>query len=144
MRKQKSIRQPEFFFEAKPRGRRLPKIGEQLLEAQLPVPHEEYSFAAHVGRGWRFDYAWPEFKVAYEREGATWGKQVTDTEGNTHRVVGGRHTSGAGVDKDAEKYNRAATLGWIVIRGTASTERSGQAIRDLTLALRTRGWKASL
>ncbi len=141
MRKQKSIRQPEFFFDATTRSRRLPKIGEQLLEAGIPVPCEEYAFAAHVGRQWRFDWCWPEFKVAYEREGATWGKRITAADGNTYRVAVGRHTTGKGVDGDAEKYNRAATFGWVVIRGTASTERNGQAIRDLVNALHARGWR---
>jgi hypothetical protein len=144
VRKQKSIRQPELFAEqitARRRPSSLPEIGKQLLEQALPVPLEEYSFASHLGRAWRFDWAWPDYQVAYEREGATWGKQITGIDGKTHRVVAGRHTSGAGVDKDAEKYNTAARLGWVVVRGTASTERSGQAIRDLELALIARGWR---
>jgi hypothetical protein len=140
VKRQKSIRQPDLFPVQK-RGRALPKIGEQLLEAGLPVPHEEYHFAKHVGREWRFDYAWLKFKVAYEREGATWGRVVVDAKGKKHRTVAGRHTSGAGVDADAEKYNLAAILGWVVIRGTASTERSGRAVAELEAALRARGWK---
>lgn len=144
MRKQKSIRQPELFAaQRRGRGSGLPKIGEQLLDRALPTPHEEYSFAVHLGRQWRFDWAWPAFKVAYEREGATWGRTVTDEEGAKWRVVSGRHTSGKGVDADAEKYNAAATLGWLVIRGTASTERSGRAIDELERALTSRGWRRS-
>jgi len=142
MRKQKSIRQPELFAaQRRGRGSGLPKIGEQLLDAGLPVPAEEYEFAKALGRAWRFDWCWPDYRVAYEREGATWGKVVVDAGGKKHRTVAGRHASGAGMDKDAEKYNAAARLGWVVIRGTASTERNGQAIRDLALALRAKGWK---
>lgn len=144
VRKHKSIRQPELFAEqvtARRRPSSLPEIGKQIIERGLPTPLEEYAFAAALGRAWRFDYCWKDYRVAYEREGATWGKVVTDAAGNKHRVVAGRHTSGAGVDKDAAKYNAAARLGWVVIRGTASTERNGQAIRDLELALRTKGWR---
>ena len=142
MRKHKSIRQPELFAERRTaRGGTLPAIGRQLEDHGLPMPAEEYAFAAQLGRAWRFDWAWPAYQVAYEREGATWGKRVVDQAGKVHRVVAGRHASGAGIDKDAEKYNAAARLGWVVIRGTASTERNGQAIRDLELALRTKGWR---
>jgi len=144
VRKHKSIRQPELFAEqvtARRRPSSLPEIGKQLLERQLPVPLEEYEFAKALGRLWRFDYAWVEYRVAYEREGATWGKHVLGADGQQYRVANGRHATGAGMDKDAEKYNCAARLGWVVIRGTASTERNGQAIRDLELALRTKGWR---
>ncbi len=55
-------------------------------------------------RRWRFDMAWPESKIALEIEGGVWS--------------GGRHTRGAGFIKDAEKYNRAAMMGWRVLRIT--------------------------
>jgi very-short-patch-repair endonuclease len=53
---------------------------------------------------WRFDYAWPEQRIAIEQEGGVW--------------VMGRHSRGYGMVKDAEKYNRAALEGWIVLRFT--------------------------
>ena len=43
-------------------------------------------------------------KIAIESEGGTW--------------IGGRHTRGVGFANDAEKYNEAAALGWIVLRYT--------------------------
>jgi len=46
--------------------------------------------------------AWPEAKIALEIEGGVWS--------------GGRHTSSAGFVKDMAKYNRAACLGWRVLR----------------------------
>lgn len=110
------------------RRRELPKFCEQLLERKLPVPQEEYSFGVLVGRQWRFDYAWPAFKVAYEYEGGTYGKFS-------------RHTSGQGHDDDCDKYNRAQVLGWIVIRGTAKSESDGRAIADVVAALKARGWR---
>jgi hypothetical protein len=42
--------------------------------------------------------------VALEVEGGVW--------------TGGRHTRGAGFLKDVEKYNRAAVLGWRLLRVT--------------------------
>lgn len=67
-----------------------------------PAPVTEYRFDAE--RHWRFDFAWPARKVAVEIEGATWTR--------------GRHTRGAGFEKDAEKYNAATLLGWRVLRFT--------------------------
>jgi very-short-patch-repair endonuclease len=70
----------------------------------LAVPETEYRFDA--SRKWRFDYAWPKWKVALEVEGGVW--------------TGGRHTTGAGFTKDMEKYNAAASQGWRVLRVTPS------------------------
>lgn len=66
----------------------------------LPPPVAEHRFEPE--RRWRFDYAWPDAKVALEVEGGVWS--------------GGRHTSSAGFVKDMAKYNRAAVLGWKVLR----------------------------
>ena len=68
----------------------------------LPKPVTELRFAPP--RRWRFDYAWPDKKIALEVEGGVWS--------------GGRHTRGAGFLKDIEKYNEAACLGWRVVRCT--------------------------
>ncbi len=53
-------------------------------------------------RRWRFDFANPDKKLAVEIEGGIFSR--------------GRHTRGAGYLKDLEKYNRAAILGWAVLR----------------------------
>jgi hypothetical protein len=71
----------------------------------------EYVFAPP--RMWRFDYARPDAKVAVEIEGGTW--------------VRGRHVTGAGYSRDAEKYNVAQLRGWIVIRLTSDMLRSDAA-----------------
>jgi hypothetical protein len=69
---------------------------------QLPVPLAEYRFAPP--RRWRFDWAWPEQRVALEIEGGVF--------------VRGRHSRGAGMVADMEKYNEAACRGWRVVRYT--------------------------
>lgn len=68
----------------------------------LPTPLSEYRF--HPKRRWRFDYAWPAYRLALELEGGVW--------------VGGRHINPKGFIADLEKYNTAAILGWRVIRVT--------------------------
>lgn len=70
------------------------------VQMGLPAPVSEHKFADD--RRWRIDYAWPEAKIALEVEGGVWS--------------GGRHTSSAGFARDMEKYNRAAVLGWRVLR----------------------------
>ena len=57
----------------------------------------EYRF--HPDRRWRFDFAWPDSLIAVEVDGNAW-----------HTKGGGRH----GTDKDREKINAAAALGWRV------------------------------
>jgi very-short-patch-repair endonuclease len=74
----------------------------QILTAGLPQPVKEYKF--HPTRKWRVDFAFVDKKLMIEVEGGSWN--------------GGRHVSGSGFEKDAEKYNEAAILGWTVIRVT--------------------------
>ena len=74
---------------------------ERLLRSVgLPAPVREHRF--HPVRRWRFDYAWPEQRVALEVDGGVW--------------TGGRHTRGAGFIKDMEKLNAATVAGWRVVR----------------------------
>lgn len=81
------------------------------------APTIEFRF--HPTRQWRFDFAWPEFKVALECEGAVW--------------VRGRHTRGSGFVKDLEKYNTATALGWRLLRvqpGDLLTQATADLIRE--------------
>lgn len=74
---------------------------EQIRRAGLPMPEREYP----TGFGkTRFDFAWPEIKLAVEVEGGTW--------------VTGRHSRGTGYAQDIKKYNAAQLAGWRVIRVT--------------------------
>lgn len=90
-----------------------------LQDAKLPLPWAEYKFDAE--RKWRFDFAWPEKKIAAECEGGIWTK--------------GRHTRGSGYLKDCEKYNAAAVQGWKVLRFPMDLVNDGTAIRTLKEAL---------
>ena len=80
------------------------------------LPEREFKF--HPKRKWRFDFAFPDVKIAVEIEGGVWS--------------GGRHTRAGGFTKDCEKYNAAALLGWRVFRFTSDMVTSGNAI-DIVL-----------
>lgn len=70
----------------------------------LPDPTPEYRF--HKTRKWRFDYAWPQLKVAVEINGGSF--------------VQGRHNRGAALISEYDKLNEAQRLGWVVLQfGTA-------------------------
>lgn len=70
-------------------------------------------FRFHDTRKWRFDFAWPDIKLAVEIQGGIW--------------LGGRgaHTSAKGVARDSEKLLEAVMLGWRVIPATPSMVKSG-------------------
>ena len=90
---------------------RLQLLLQHLKEHKIPSPEIEYTFAP--GRKWRFDMAWPGGKLAVEIEGGMW--------------IGGRHTRPSGYLKDLEKYNRAAILGWKLLRVTYDQIEDGSA-----------------
>ena len=90
---------------------------------RMLIPLErEYKF--HVTRKWRFDYAFPKLKIAFEYEGQAYqgGKS--------------RHTTITGFKNDCEKYNEAVIAGWQVLRFTAEMIRSGMAYRQIEEVLK--------
>lgn len=96
-----------------------------LRQHKLPEATPEYRF--HGTRKWRFDYAWPRWKVALEVEGGVW--------------TGGRHTSGVGFAKDIEKYNHAAAMGWLVLRCEPKNLNKAETFAYIKAALEAHGWK---
>lgn len=91
--------------------------------AGLPDFVPELQF--HPTRKWRFDYAWPQRKIALEVHGGVFKKS--------------RHTTGAGFTKDREKMNEAQLHGWIVIEVTTEQLTSGEARGLVARALALRG-----
>ncbi len=99
----------------------------------LPKPRRQYCFAreavgdlphppARAGmrqrlkkvglQDWRFDFAWPEAKLAVEIDGGQFAPS------------GGRHNS----DEDRAKLNAAAEFGWRVLRYSPAMLRDPQAV----------------
>ena len=89
--------------------------------SRLPVPVQEYRF--DPSRRWRFDFAYPDKKLAIEVEGGVY--------------TGGRHVRIGGFENDAEKYNTAALMGWMVLRFTPKMIDSGLALMQIERAMRS-------
>lgn len=81
-------------------------------------PVREYIF--HPKRKWRFDFYFPEFKIAIEVEGG----------------YGGRHQRIGGFASDCVKYDHAAIMGILVLRFTTQMVMSGEAIEMTLEAIR--------
>jgi very-short-patch-repair endonuclease len=106
---------------------------ETLLAVQLEqagIPFErEYRF--HESRKWRADFAIRRYQLGgipslllIEVDGGSW--------------VAGRHTRGSGFEKDAEKLNAAAELGYRVLRYTPRMIESGEALEQIRRILSMR------
>ena len=73
-------------------------------------------------RNWRFDFTFPGM-LAVEVDGGTkFGKS--------------RHSRGSGYEEDCRKLNRAAILGWRVLRFSTAMVLSGEAINTVESALK--------
>ncbi|MBU6955892.1 endonuclease domain-containing protein [Hahella sp. HN01] len=98
---------------------------------KLPEPVREYRF--HPVRRWRFDFAWPDYRIAAEVEGITcYGRNKNGT------LKLGRHQTAKGVSADMEKYAEAMALGWSVFRCDAKLINSGRAVEVITQMMKLR------
>ena len=68
--------------------------------AGLPEPAQQFRF--HPVRRWRADFAWPDAMLLVEVDGATWSR--------------GRHTRGAGFERDSKRRTGDALSGWCSFR----------------------------
>ncbi|WP_245693507.1 endonuclease domain-containing protein [Deferrisoma camini] len=96
------------------------ELAVQVQVAGLPEPEREFRF--HPARKWRFDFSWPDRRLAVEVEGGVWTQ--------------GRHVRGQGFEADCEKYAEAVAMGWRVMRVTPRQIRDGRALDWITRALR--------
>jgi hypothetical protein len=87
----------------------------------LPAAVREYKF--HPKRNWRFDFAWPQWKVAAELQGGL--------------GMGGRHTRGASLVLEYDKLNEAQVLGWKVFLFAWAHIENLDILRLLEAVLRT-------
>lgn len=79
-----------------------PALNTLLEWCGLPLPIAEHRWDEIEGRKWRWDFSWPEHKVAVE------------VDGGGH--IRGRHHRPKGRDDDNEKQNEAVRQGWRVLR----------------------------
>jgi very-short-patch-repair endonuclease len=89
----------------------------------LPAPVRELRFSKLTNRLWRFDFAWPDLKIAVEIEGLT--HYGTNADGSRKTS---RHQTAKGYQSDLDKYNQAAIEGWRVLRFSQHQVKSGVAI----------------
>ena len=87
--------------------------GEEMLALHLrsygiPVVRQQ-AFAEHLGRAFRFDFSFPEHRLAVEVDGAV------------HRIK-------ARFRADLERHNLAQVLGWRVLRFSTADIASAKAI----------------
>jgi len=118
--------------------KRYPSKAEQLFAFQcaaekLPSHVREYCFALSIGRAWRFDFAWPDLKVAVEIEGLV--KRFI----NGKPYMLGRHATFSGFTEDCIKYANANILGWHVLRFNQALVKDGSAI-ELTAQMFVKPW----
>lgn len=96
----------------------------------IPEPVCEFQF--HPKRKWKFDFAWPELKIALEIEGGVWKRG------------GGRHNRGKGFLRDLEKYNEATQHGWRLLRTTPELFEDGSAMIQVRRLVRSvKSWTKS-
>jgi len=93
--------------------------------AGMPEPQLEFKF--DLIRKWRFDFGWPDCKIAIEINGG--GKR-------------GRHASIKGMASDCEKTNRAVIQGWRVLTYTVIQMKDPMQICADLIALRLSDAKA--
>jgi very-short-patch-repair endonuclease len=85
---------------------------QQCAALGLPTPETEVRF--HPVRKWRADYLWRQERLICEVDGGVF--------------VQGRHSRGAGIEKDVEKFAEAMALGYRVLRVTTRHVKNGQAV----------------
>lgn len=94
-------------------------VSTMLVALGFPAPVAEYRFAPP--RRWRFDFAWPDQRVALEIQGGLFSR--------------GRHVRGAALLKEHEKLNESAALGWRVVFATPQNVYEPHVLSRLRRAL---------
>jgi len=99
----------------KPDLRNTPETQFESILIQLKIPYErEYVFSKK--NKWRFDFAIPEKKLAFEVDGGLYKKQKwKDRQGNIRTHEGGRHLDPIGFQNDSKKFIYAKVQGWDVL-----------------------------
>jgi len=100
--------------------------GNEDNQLPLPVNRDGKEYRVIPSRRWRFDYAYPQYRIGIEIHGGIW--------------IRGGHTRGSGFIKDREKMNHAAIAGWLVLefpiitRGTLPHD----CVEQIAMAIKAR------
>jgi very-short-patch-repair endonuclease len=91
--------------------------------ARLPLPVLQYHWAKSEGRQFRSDGAYVAERILLEVQGGIWAQDP------------GRHNRGSGYEKDLERSNLAAILGWKLLAFSERMIKDGSAVRTIARAL---------
>lgn len=110
-------------------------FAEQCRQFRLPPVERELRFAkAAMGKQWRFDFAWRDYKLAVEIQGVV----VRKIAGKVYTMGG--HADVQGMRNDHAKHNAAIVLGWSVLQFMQDDIKPKRAIETTMVVLAARGW----
>lgn len=116
----------------------------QVRAYKLPKPYSyldaegvecyQFKFALAMERHFRADLAWPDYKLLVEVQGGIWRQ---DEAGR----AAGAHSHPIDLERDIERMQYAALLGYTVLPVIPREVKSGHAIDLIQRVLVKRGWK---
>jgi hypothetical protein len=95
---------------------------------------EEYHF--HQRRKWRFDFAFPQYKLGIEIHGGTYVPRSKRDSAGGYVNQPGAHSRGAHQRSDFEKWSEAAILGWFILHGDTKDVTKQALIEKIQRSLR--------
>jgi hypothetical protein len=101
----------------------------QCRAMKLPEAAEQFRFALSLEREFRADFAWPKYWLLIEIEGGIW------------RRGGGAHSHPVSIERNIEKHQHAALLGYIVLPILPEEVTNGKGIELTMRTLIARGWQ---
>jgi len=111
-------------------------FAQQLLAFPGLKVERQLQFAKSTGRRWRFDFAFPKFKLAVEIDGVVMKK----IQGKWYTMGG--HADVTGLRKSNEKGIAAIMYGWSVLHFLQDEIKPRRAISTTLQVLAQRGWRA--
>lgn len=126
---------------AKPKKKSAKSKAEELFALQLLAYPSlkviaQHRFAKSIKRRWRFDFAFPKYRLAVELDGVVM-KQIA---GRWYTM--GRHADVTGMRGDNQKGAAAIMYGWSVLHFLQDDVKPRRAINTLLRVLAIRGWRA--
>jgi very-short-patch-repair endonuclease len=101
----------------------------QCIRYRLPKVEPQHQFAKAMGRKFSADFAFIEYQLLVEIQGGVW------------RPGGGAHSHPSNIDRDIEKQQYAALLGFHVLPFTPQQVKSKYAIDWTSRVLYKLGWR---
>lgn len=101
----------------------------QCKQFKLPRVEPQFPFAAAMGRKFSADFCFVDYQLLIEIQGGIW------------RPGGGAHSRPENIDRDIEKQQHAALLGFLLLPFTPQQVESRFAIEWTSQVLYKLGWR---